>query len=137
MKTILSTRLHIATWTVACILTLALLFNGRPMEQFTGTVIATLFWMAVYYLFFYYMAPVFLLPKKLLAFFGISIIILAILPFFGYTLLLFSKALFHGTFANFYKVYSLEMHLSGFKALALAGLYGSFFRLIVEYFKES
>jgi hypothetical protein len=29
------------------------------------------------------------------------------------------------------------MHLSGFKALALAGVYGSFFRLITEYFKES
>jgi len=137
MKTILSTRLHLATWIVACILTLAPLFNGRPMEQFTGTVIATLFWMAVYYLFFYYIAPVFLLQKKLLAFFGISIIILVILPFFGYTLLLLSKALFQRTFANFYKIYSVQMHFSGFKALVLAGLYGSFFRLIVEYFKES
>jgi hypothetical protein len=137
MKTTLSTRLHIATWIVACILTLVPLFNGRPMEQFVGTVIATLFWMAVYYLFFYYMAPAFLLPKKLLAFFGISMVILVILPFFGYTLLLLSKALFQGTFANFYKVYSIQMHISGFKALAMAGLYGSFFRLIVEYFKES
>ena len=137
MKTTLSTRLHIATWIVACILTLVPLFDGRPMEQFIGTVIATLFWMAVYYLFFYYMAPAFLLPKKLLTFFGISIVMLVILPFIGYTLLLLSKALFQGTFANFYKIYSVQMHISGFKALALAGLYGSFFRLIVENFKES
>jgi hypothetical protein len=83
------------------------------------------------------MAPAFLLPKKLLTFFGISIVMLVILPFIGYTLLLLSKALFQGTFANFYKIYSVQMHISGFKALALAGLYGSFFRLIVENFKES
>jgi hypothetical protein len=137
MKTALSTKLHSATWIVACILTLVPLFSGRPTEQFVGTVIATLFWMAVYYLLFIYIAPVFLLPKKLLSFFGISIAILVILPFIGYTLLLLSKALFEGTFTNFYKIYSLQMHISGFKALALAGLYGSFFRLIVEYYKES
>jgi hypothetical protein len=137
MKTTLSTRLHIATWIVACILMLIPSFSGRPLEQFVGTIIATFFWMTVYYLFFLYVAPTFLLQKKLLPFFGISIGILLILPFFGYSLLLLSKAMFQGTFANFYKVYSFQMHMSGFKALALAGVYGSFFRLIVEYFRKS
>jgi len=51
--------------------------------------------------------------------------------------LLLSKAIFQGTFANFYNLYSVQMHMSGFKALALAGLCGSFFRLIVEYFGAS
>lgn len=136
MKTTLSKRFHIATWIVAVLLTLLPLFNGRSFEQFTGTVLATLFWMAVYYLFFVYMTPALLLPKKLVEFFGISIVLLAILPFIGYSLLFFSKAIFSGTFKNFYQGYSLTMHLSGFKAVALAGLYGSFFRLIVEYFKK-
>jgi hypothetical protein len=137
MKTTLSIRLHTATWIVACILALVPLFNNRPFEQFVGTVIATIFWMAVYYLFFIYMAPAFLLSKKLLPFFSISIIILLFLPFIGYSLLLLSKAIFQGTFANFYNPYSVQMHMSGFKALVLAGLCGSFFRLIVEYFGAS
>jgi hypothetical protein len=137
MKTTLSTRFHIATWTVATVLTLIPLFTGKPMEQFVGTIIATLFWMAVYYLFFLHIAPTFLITKKLVPFFGISILILLVLPFVGYTLLLLSKAFFQGNFTNFYSIYSVQMHISGFKALALAGLYGSFFRLIVEYFRKS
>jgi hypothetical protein len=136
MKTTLSNRLHAATWAVACILALVPLINGKPMEQFTGTVIATFFWMAVYYFFFLYLAPTLLLPKKLIEFIGISVVILIILPFIGYTLLFLSRALFRGSFDNFYQGYSLPMHISGFKAMALAGVYGSFFRLIVEYFKK-
>ena len=91
--------------------------------------------MAVYYFFFLYMAPALLLPKKLLEFFEISVVILLILPFIGYTLLFLLRAIFRGDFANFYHDYSFPMHLSGFKAMALAGVYGSFFRLLVEYFK--
>lgn len=132
MKTTLSTRFHIATWIVACILTLVPLFNGRPAEQFTGTVIATLFWMAVYYFFFLYMTPALLLPKKLVEFFVISVFLVAILPFIGYSLLFLSRALFRGSFTDFYQGYSVPMHLSGFKAMALAGVYGSFFRLILD-----
>jgi hypothetical protein len=136
MKTKLSLWLHGAVWCVACILTLIPLFGGKPAEQFTGNVIATLVWMAVYYLFFLYVAPSFLLEKKLVAFFGISVVVLLILPFFGYSLLFLSRALFKGNFSDFYHGYSLGMHLSGFKALALAGVYGSFFRLIVEHSGE-
>ncbi len=135
MKT-LSSRLHIAIWTVAIILTLIPLFSGRPAEQFTGVVIATLFWMAVYYFFYLYLAPALLLPKKIIEFFGVSILLVAFLPFIGYSLLFLSKALFKGDFNDFYQGYSFPMHLSGFKAIALAGVYGSFFRLIVEYFKK-
>ena len=137
MKTSVSFRLHTAIWAVACILTLVPIFNGQPMEQFTGTVLATLFWMAVYYFFFLFITPTLLLPRKLPEFFGISIVLLLFLPCIGYSLLFLSRALFRGDFANFYQGYSIPMHLSGFKALALAGLYGSFFRLIVEYFKKS
>lgn len=134
MKTTLANKLNTATWVVAGLLTLVPVFSGKPMEQFTGNIIATLFWMAVYYLFFLFMAPALLLPKKIVEFFGISIIIIAILPFIGYTLLFLSRALFRGDFADFYQGYSVTMHLSGFKAMALAGVYGSFFRLMVEYF---
>lgn len=134
MKSTIANKLHAATWTVACILALVPLFNGRPMEQFTGTVVATIFWMAVYYFFFLYMAPALLLPKKLFEFIGVSFAILIFLPFVGYTLLFLSRALFRGSFDNFYQGYSIPMHISGFKAMVMAGVYGSFFRLIVEYF---
>jgi hypothetical protein len=136
MKTMAS-KLHIATWTVACILTLQPLFTGQKIEAFVTTVIATLFWMVIYYFFYLYMSPVFLLPRKLVTFFTLSLSILLILPFIGYTLLLLSKAIMEGNFEDLYKVYSVQMHLSGLKAMTLAGLCGSFFRLIVEYFKKS
>jgi hypothetical protein len=58
-----------------------------------------------------------------------------LLPFIGYSLLFLSRALFKGDFTDFYQGYSIGMHLSGFKALALAGVYGSFFRLMAEHFK--
>jgi hypothetical protein len=132
----LSFKLHLATWTVAIILTLIPLFSGRPAEQFTGMLIATLFWMAVYYLFFLRIAPSLLLSKKITEFFAVSLLIVAVLPFIGYTLLFLSRALFRGDFSNFYQGYSIPMHLSGLKAIALAGVYGSFFRLIVGYFNK-
>ena len=127
-------QLHTATWVVAILLTLIPLFSGKPAEQITGNVIATLFWMAVYYIFFFYVSPAFLLKKKLVEFFGISLLIVLLLPFIGYSLLFLSRALFRGNFANLYSGYSPGMHLSGAKAMALAGVYGSFFRLIAEHF---
>jgi hypothetical protein len=136
MKTTLSVKLHSATWIVAVLITIIPLFGGKPAEQFTGNVIATFFWMAVYYLFFIYVAPTLLLKKKLIAFFGISIIIISLLPFIGYSLLFLSRAIFKGDFTNLYDGYSISTHLSGLKAMALAGVYGSFFSLIAVYSGE-
>jgi len=136
MKSSLSFRLHTATWLVAIILTLVPFFNGSPAEQVTGNVLATFYWMAVYYFFFLVIAPRLLLPGRIYEFFGISIVLLIILPFFGYTILFFSRALFKGDFIDFYSGYSVPMHLSGFKAMALAGVYGSFFRLMAEYCRK-
>jgi len=134
MKTTLSTRLHAATWAVAAILLLIPLTSGAPAEQFTGNVIATLFWMAVYYFFFLVLAPAILLKGQVFTYFGISALIIAVLPFIGYSLLFLSRALFKGSFSDFYQEYSVMMHMSGFKAMALAGVYGSFFRLLTEKF---
>ena len=136
MKTSLSLRLHTATWIVAIVLTLVPFFNGTPAGQITGNVIATLYWMAVYYIFFLYISPRLLLKEKIYEFFVISLVVISILPFFGYSLLFLSRALFRGDFASFYDGYSIPMHLSGLKAMALAGVYGSFFGLMVEYFRK-
>jgi hypothetical protein len=134
MKTTLSTRLHTATWIVALILTAVPAIKGSPVEQLTGNIIATLFWMAVYYLFFLWLAPAGMQKGKIFQYFGISFLVIAILPFIGYSLLFLSRALFNGSLADFYNGYSIAMHLSGLKAMALAGVYGSFFSLITEHF---
>jgi len=136
MNTTLANRLHIATVSVAVILLLLPIFNGVPSEQFTGMAIATLFWLAVYYFFFTYMATNFMLPGKLLSFFAGSIVIIALLPFMGYTLLFLSRAIFRGDFSNLFQDYSFGVHFSGLKAMALAGVYGSFFRLMTEFFRK-
>ncbi|MFN8241516.1 MAG: hypothetical protein U0X39_12315 [Bacteroidales bacterium] len=133
MKSKLSTGLHTATWVVACLLMIVPLFGGKPVDQFTGNVIATLFWMAVYYLFFLWVTPEYLMKKKVVLYFGLSAVILLLLPFIGYTLLFISRAVFKGDFSNLYEGYSLPVHFSGFKAMVLAGLFGSFFRMLAEY----
>ena len=136
MKTNLSFRLHLAVWCVAVLLMLIPVISHKPAEMITGTVIAALFWMGVYYLFNKYLCPVLLLEKKLTAFFGISILILLALPFIGYSLLFLSKAIFEGSFSDFYQGYGLAMHISGGKALLQAALFGSFFRMITEYYEN-
>jgi hypothetical protein len=129
MKTKLSFRLHLAVWCVAVALTLVPLFSAKPLAQFAGNLIATLFWLAVYHLFYGYISSI-LMRKKLILF------LFLVLHFLGFTLLFFSRALFNGDFTNFYQGYGPGMHFSGFKALTQAALFGSFFRMITEYFRE-
>jgi LytS/YehU family sensor histidine kinase len=57
------------------------------------------------------------------------------MPFFGYTILFFSRALFEGTFHNFYGSYSLKMHMSGYYPVLTAAVFGSFFSVIINWFK--
>lgn len=136
MKTTLSFQLNTATWIVTVLALLVALVESPSAEQTAALVLATFIWMAVYYLFFKLIAPTFLLQGKFIAFFSVSAVILLVLPFFGYSILLFSKALFTGNFSDFYGIYSFKMHMSGFKAMEMAGVCGSFFRLIAEHFSN-
>lgn len=136
MKTTLSVQLNAATWVITGLFLLISLIKSPSAEQSTNFVLASLFWMAAYYLFFMVISPQFLLQGKFAAFFGISALILFVLPFIGYSLLLFSKALFAGNFSNFYGIYSFDMHMSGFRAMVMAGVFGSLFRLIAEHFRN-
>jgi hypothetical protein len=135
MNTKLSFRLHLAVWCVALVLTIIPLFSGNPGAPFIGHVIAALFWIAVYYLFYRYLSRL-LLDRKLLLYFAVSALTLLILPFIGYLLLFISRALNNGNFSNFFQGYGPAMHFSGSKALLQAGLFGSLFRMITEYFGE-
>ena len=137
MKTKLSVWLHFSVVCVAFLLLLVPLFTGAPAERFTGNMIATLFYLAVYYLFYSVISSIFLQQGKLSSFFGWSFLLILVLPFVGYTLLFLSKALFQGDFSNFYEGYGWSMHFSGLKALLQAALFGSLFRMITDRFETT
>lgn len=56
------------------------------------------------------------------------------MPFFGYSSLFLSRALFEGTFHNFYRGYSASIYMSGYFPVLTAAVFGSFFRSILNWF---
>jgi two-component system, LytTR family, sensor kinase len=108
--------------------------GNMPPQQIAANIIAFLYLMVVFYLFYLLLVPLFLDKKKIAGFFGFSFLIVLLMPFFGYTLLFLSRALFDGTFHNFYGGYSLKMHMSGYFPVLTAAVFGSFFRVIINWF---
>jgi hypothetical protein len=103
-------------------------------ETIVSNLIAFFYLMLVFYLFYLILAPLFLNKKKLSEFFGFSFLVVLIMPFFGYTILFFIRALFEGTFHNFYGGYNLKMHMSGYYPVLTSAVFGSFFSVIVNWF---
>ena len=81
------------------------------------------------------MVPFLVTRKRLDLFFIISFLVVLIMPFFGYTLLFTARALFKGSFHNFYNEYSFKMHMSGYFPVLTAAVFGSFFGVIINWFK--
>jgi two-component system, LytTR family, sensor kinase len=130
------TYIHIFIWLFA-------IFANLPYSDFqlwkqpsqiSAYIIGFLYLMVVFYLFYLVMVPCFLNRKKIAEFFGYSFILVLIMPFFGYTFLFISRALFDGTFHNFYHSYSLRMHMSGYYPVLTAAVFGSFFSVIINWF---
>jgi two-component system, LytTR family, sensor kinase len=130
------TYIHIFIWLFAIFANLPYSYikQGSPPQQIVANGIAFLYLMFVFYLFYLLLVPLFLNKKKLTEFLGISFLIVLIMPFFGYTILFLSRALFEGTFHNFYRTYSLRMHMSGYYPVLIAAVFGSFFRVIINWF---
>jgi sensor histidine kinase YesM len=130
------TYIHIFIWLFAVFANLpyASLTRNSPPQQIVSTIIGFLYLMAVFYLFYLVMVPDFLNKKRLDLFFGFSFLTVLIMPFFGYTILLFAKALSEG-FDHFYGIYTLKMHMSGFFPVLTAAVFGSFFRVIIDWFE--
>lgn len=126
---------HLFIWLFAIFANLPGLITGHKMDhlQIVSSTIAFLYLMVVFYLFYSLIAPIFLNKKNITGFFIVSFFAVLIMPFFGYTLLFFSRALFEGTFHHFYKGYSLRMHMSGYFPVLTAATFGSFFRVIVTW----
>lgn len=130
------TYIHIFIWLFAVFANLPYMQLGSeiPLEQKVGHLIGFLYLMLVFYLFYLFLVPYFLDRRKIVEFFCISFLVVLIMPFFGYTLLFLSRALFAGNFHDFYKGYSLKVHMSGYYPVLTASVFGSFFRVIINWF---
>jgi two-component system, LytTR family, sensor kinase len=130
------TYFHIFIWLFAVFANLPYSNFGHnmPPQQIVSNIIAFLYLMVVFYLFYLLLAPLFLNKKKIMEFFGVSFLTVLIMPFFGYTILFLSRAFFDGTLHNFYRGYSLSMHMSGYYPVLTAAVFGSFFRVIINWF---
>ncbi len=136
MSTKRITYIHIFIWLFALFANLPYSGIGNKMkpEIIVGYIIGFLYLMVVFYLFYLVLAPLFLNKKKLFEFFGFSFIIILIMPFLGYTILFLSRAIFEGTFQNFYRGYSIKMHMSGYYPVLTSAVFGSFFSVIINWF---
>ena len=105
-----------------------------PPQQIVSYLFAFLYLMLVFYLFYIFLVPKFLDRKKMAEFFILAFVVILIMPFCGYSILFLIRALFEGTFHNFYRGYSVRMHMSGFYPVLTAAVFGSFFRVIINWF---
>jgi len=128
--------LHLFIWLFAIFANLPYsnFSKDMPPQQIVTWIFAFLYLMLVFYLFYLLLAPYLLNRRKITEFFGISFVVVLVMPFFGYTILFLIRALFDGTFHNFYGGYSLGMHMSGYFPVLTAAVFGSFFSVIINWF---
>lgn len=128
--------IHIFIWLFALFANMPYALMGRkmPPQLIVSNLIGFLYLMVVFYVFYLWLAPAFLNRKKLFGFFGISLLVILIMPFFGYNILFLSRAIFDHSFDNFYKGYSLKTHMSAFYPVLTAAVFGSFFSVIISWF---
>jgi two-component system LytT family sensor kinase len=131
------TYIHIFIWLFAICANLPYgsFSNTMSPRMIVSNIIGFLYLMIVFYLFYLILTPIFLNRKKLTEFFGLSFIIVLIMPFFGYTLLFLARAIFDNTFENFYQGYTLKVHMSGYYPVLTAAVFGSFFSVIINWFR--
>jgi two-component system, LytTR family, sensor kinase len=130
------TYIHVFIWLFAVFANVPYsnLSHNMNDQQILSNLIAFLYLMVVFYMFYLLMVPYFLNRKKITEFFIYSFLIVLVMPFFGYTILFFTRALFDGTFHEFYRGYSVRMHMSGYYPVLTAAVFGSFFRVIINWF---
>jgi len=128
--------IHLFIWLFALFANLpfSLLEQEITPQLIVSNSIGFLYLMFVFYLYYLVLTPLFLNKKNLIEFFGFSFLTVLIMPFFGYTILFLSRAFFDGTFHDFYRGYSVKMHMSGFYPVMTAAVFGSFFRVIIDWF---
>ena len=128
--------LHLFIWLFAIFANFPYFEIGNKVspQQTVTYLFAFLYLMLVFYLFYTILVPAFLDRKKLAGFFILAFLVVLIMPFLGYTVLFLIRALFEGSFQNFYSGYSMRMHMSGYFPVLTAAVFGSFFRVIINWF---
>jgi two-component system LytT family sensor kinase len=109
--------------------------NGMGTAQLVTYIIGFLYLMITFYLFYLFIVPLFLARKKLGSFLIISFLTVLLMPFFGYLILFLIRAYFEG-FDHFLRGYNLSTHMSGFYPVLIAAVFGSFFRVIINWFNS-
>lgn len=125
--------LHVFTWLFAAFYNLRDFSMLADPEKLTMYLVSTLFLAIPFYLFYFMLVPRFLEKKKYALFLVWSLIILNLLTFIGYSCLLTVKAYFSHDFHDFYGYYGLKMHLSGFSVMLMAAVFGSFFKVMLNW----
>lgn len=128
--------IHFFIWLFAIFANLPYSNLGRDMsqQQIVTNIFAFLYLMVVFYLFYLAIVPLFLEKRKMRSFFIVSFFLVLIMPFFGYSFLFLIRAGYEHNFHDFYKGYSLRMHMSGYFPVMTAAVFGSFFRVIINWF---
>jgi two-component system, LytTR family, sensor kinase len=127
--------LHIFIWLFAACAKLPLSGALRISDPkyLVSYLFGFLYLMFVFYLFYFFIVPIFLNRKKLTEFLITSLIVVIFMPFVGYLFLYLFRALFDGTFTDFFRGYSLRTHMSGFFPVMTAAISGSFFKVITDW----
>jgi two-component system, LytTR family, sensor kinase len=133
-KKIISIHFFIWLFAICANLPFASLGRNIPPDRLVSYIVAFLYLMAIFYLFYMAIVPLLLEKKNMRSFFLVSFFIVLIMPYFGYTNLFFIRALYEHNFHDFYRGYSLKMHMSGYFPVLTAALFGSFFRIIITWF---
>ena len=128
--------LHLFIWLFAIFANLPYSEIGSkiPPQQIVSYLFAFLYLMLVFYLFYIFLVPQFLSRNRMAEFFVLAFAVVLIMPFFGYTVLFLIRAIFEDTFQDFYRGYSIRMHMSGYYPVLTAAVFGSFFRVIINWF---
>lgn len=128
--------MHVFIWLFAIFATIPYqnLSSHIPEEQVVAYIFAFFYQMSAFYLFYLVLVPKLLDRKKIVAFFGSTFIVVLAMPFLGYSILFLNRALFSGSFKNFYHGYSFAVHMSAFFPILTAAIFGSFFKVIINWF---
>ncbi len=97
-------------------------------------VVTRIFPLIVFYTCYFWIVPVYLARKKIIAFITLVFVLVNVVTFTGYTILQLMHNVFDGT--GFHLFYHLRMHFSGVIAMSVAAGFGTVFRIVTGWFDE-
>jgi hypothetical protein len=121
------------------VLLIALLLSPPALERLTGSfdgflqyMISLVFLLVMFYICFLWLVPVYLADKQTALFVLLVFMAANLVTFAGYSSLQLAHLAITHSGEGFR--YSLAMHNSGFHAITMAGLFGTIFRAVYEWF---